>query len=345
MTLRAIVLVAALLAACGDPPRGTRPLEPLDEATARQRQAHARVILVTLDGVRWQDFFDDPMGSYADGSQRPLLPGFWERLAPGGIVLGDRGAGSWVHAIGRRPASLPQYQGLLAGYTQPCEDNHCGRIGVPTVLESVRERLDLRRGEVAVFSSWKYMLHAIFDPNSIHVDAGPKEDTVRPPWGASRWDDETFELAIDYLRDERPRLLYLALNDSDEWGHKEDREAYLSSIRSYDSYLVTLAGLLERMGPEVRDSTTILLTTDHGRCPWLAWRNHDRCDDSHEVFLAGFPTVPAVGRARRAQRFTHADVRPTIERLFGLPPSPCDDPSCGAPIVEIAGPATDGRTD
>jgi len=340
--LSSAALLALSLASCEDarvarPAATLPPLPALTPERTQQLQQQSRVLLVTLDGVRWQDFFDVPGETFADDAERPLFAFFWQRLAPRGIALGDASRNSSVRAAGARAASLPSYQAMLAGATQPCDDNECGAIGVETFLESIARRLSLPDGQVAVFASWRALRNSVArDPSALWIDVGEPDPERDAPWDDSRWDEETFARATAYLERERPRLFYLALGDADKWAHENDEARYKSSLRRYDGFLERLAALLESLGPDFRDHTTLILTSDHGRGDGWLWRWHQPFDSAQQVFLAAVgPYTRPGGRAENGPPHSLADLRPTIELLFGLEPAACDDPSCGRPIPEL----------
>ncbi len=117
-----------LLLTLGCRPEPTpRPVQP--EVAAEALQAEGRVILVTIDGVRWQEATD---------------PGLLPSLSDWAL-FGDRRLGSRVETSSLKPLSLPGYHALMAGHTTPCEHNRCGRIDVETLPESFFRIDPLRR--------------------------------------------------------------------------------------------------------------------------------------------------------------------------------------------------------
>ncbi len=137
-----------------------------------------RVILIALDGVRWQDFFDLP-GSRIRPNNEEAQPfaGYHKVLSERGIAFGNQDLGSrarmTLSGFLSQRKSLPSYQAILAGFAQPCPDNDCPRIGVETLPESVARRLELPPEKVAVISSWPGLARAAANnPSGIHLDAG-----------------------------------------------------------------------------------------------------------------------------------------------------------------------------
>jgi hypothetical protein len=315
----------------------SRGVGSLDALPPAEDGASANVILVVLDGIRWQDFFDTD-GAMRRRDEAPAFQAFWSDIAPHGAVFGDRTIGSRVRmtlagSFSLR-MSLPSYQSMLAGYGYPCADNDCRRIGVETFPEALRRRLELRREEVAVVASWRGIAQAVADPAAIHVDAGrtPDDRTTGP-----RPDVETFQRALAHLRAERPRFLMLVLDEADNRAHEGERLQYLETLRLYDRLLVRLFEVLDQMPPAYRDNTTVLLTTDHGRgSEPLGWRYHGVLWAAQDVFLAALgPHTRPLGRARSSRDLRHADIRPTVELLLGLEPVRCEHATCGRGIAEL----------
>jgi len=67
-------------------------------------------------------------------------------------------------------------------------------------------------------------------PNSLKAD-GPRV-----------WDDEPFDAipfytAVEYLKEKKPRILYLSLGETDDWAHEGKYREYLDAAHRVDSYL------------------------------------------------------------------------------------------------------------
>lgn len=87
------------------------------------------VILLTFDGVRWQEFLGNrPDPDLAQDDTAEVFPYFWSTLAGQGVVYGDTNAGSFMLVSNPFIVSLPAYQSIMAGSVQPCRNNDCGRI-------------------------------------------------------------------------------------------------------------------------------------------------------------------------------------------------------------------------
>src|SRR5262249_25127605 len=145
-------------------------------------------------------------------------------------------------------------------------------------------------------------------PGSITIDAPAKE---------SREDATTTQKALEYLAARKPRVLMVALNDTDEAAHDRRYDSMLQAISTFDSFLARLWMALQSM-EQYRGRTTLIITTDHGRGMTEAdWNMHGRAvPGSEKVWLAiaGPDTRPSLDVAQPEQR----DIAPTILRLAGI---------------------------
>ncbi len=76
-------------------------------------------------------------------------------------------------------------------------------------------------------------------------------------------------MAIEHLVHHRPRFLWVALGDTDEWAHRGDYRGYVDALRFADAFVGEVAAHLAEMG-EYGARTAIFVTTDHGRDPDFA---------------------------------------------------------------------------
>ena len=297
------------------------------------------VILFTWDGVRSHEFFNGTGIFHANqlpaSDRGEILKTFWSKHASEGTVFG----GGSRYQIGSKIArSLPSYQAIMVGHPTNCMNNKCDSIQEVSVLENVREFLNLEKKDIAVFASWNRILAAAaLDSNKIThgiypeiFDDGTQDEQMLkiqneamidlPKWKGSRKDKYTFELGMHYLKKHCPRLLYISLVDSDEFGHDGDYPNYVRSLRQYDEYLDQLINTLNSMG-EYGRQTTLLVTTDHSRGPGPLWLGHAITSSSEKnVFLyAKGRGVKATGRTK--EMGNHTNIRPTIEYLLGVKPT------------------------
>ncbi|MBM4780816.1 MAG: hypothetical protein GQE15_24230 [Archangiaceae bacterium] len=286
----------------------TSTVTPLS-TTAAELQAHARVILVTLDGARWQDVLDQP-GALRNADEPPAMPKLLELIRTRGVAL----PATTSSAL---PLSLPGYQAITAGHRTRCDDNDCPRIDEETLAEGLGRRLHLPADQTATFASWARLANAASSRDGVVlVDAPPPgpPHAGGPPWDDARWDEETVTRALAHWRTSKPRFLHLALLDMDEQAHRKDAVATVKALRFADETIATLLAEVERLPEAERRLTTVLITTDHGRGPGRLWPSHTAYASSRDIFVVALG--PLVTRA--VLPASQADVRPMVERLFGL---------------------------
>ena len=290
--------------------------------------AGPRVVLVTLDGVRWQEVFrgDDPaLGGQAGSSsgeerRRGLMPFLWGTLARQGQIFGNADRGSRVTVANPFRISYPGYHELLCGFSSPVIRSNL-RLPNPdvTVLEWLNRRPGFT-GSVAAYTSWDAFA-AILNParSGLPVDVGttPARPTqfqrlraeARPPWKDSVYDAFVFHAAMEYLEKNEPRVLYIALGDTDEWAHAGNYERYLDAIRRSDRWLAELWEKLST-APRLQGPHLLVITTDHGRGDGPeAWGKHDpEVPGAEAVWIAVIG--PQTARAGRTNGPRPADVEP-----------------------------------
>lgn len=290
------------------------------------------VILITLDGVRWQEFFDR--------SPRGAMQEFWTNVAPQAQVYGDPELSSVARTSNPHFVSLPAYQSIFAGTVQPCADNACGRTRVETLQERLVREAGFKRTDVATFASWdKIEFAAEKSPGRSFVNTGqrPVEDGMNDPerkalndeqarnpapWDEVRLDSMTFKQALRYLRVHQPRFMYVSLNDTDEYAHAGDAVAYAAAIQREGEWINDLIHSLTHEMGEYGANTDVIVTTDHGRGNGDNWTSHGSwLPESGRIWMwAWGPNFPAQPMPHPNQNITHGHLRPTIEAILGLKP-------------------------
>jgi hypothetical protein len=306
------------------------------------------VVLVTCDGLRWQEVFTgiDPLlmnekAAHMDQARalrdrfwrespqarrEALLPFFWTKLATRAVIHDN------VRVTNAYRVSYPGYSEILTGKTQDdvIRGNDPKQNPSETVLQTIRQRLALKKEQVAVFGSWDaFQWISENVSGSIFIDAGYAESNVTPRIAelsklqrdiptddeSSRYDWFTFEMALDYLKNIKPRVLYIAFNDSDEWAHKNRYNRVLETINYYDRCFEILWNTLQSM-PEYRDQTALIITADHGRGSTLAdWGSHgSRVTGADRIWLAAAGPEKLDLGPQPKQR----DIAPAMLRLLGL---------------------------
>jgi hypothetical protein len=272
-------------------------------ATARaQKAATENVVIITFDGLRWQEVFggldegivsDKTFTSDAaslkkqfsadtpEERRKKLLPFLWNTVATQGQLHGNRVAASKVNVLNRYWFSYPGYNEIFTGYPDTLiNSNDKAPNKNITVLEYLNRQPALK-GRVAVFSSWN-TFDAIFNekragfPVNAGFDALPQSNasfsllnemqavSQRPYGDDVRPDLLTFFAAREYIKTRKPKVLYLSFDETDEHAHSGKYDQYLQQAHLTDQWIGNLWQLLQSL-PQYRNKTTLIITTDHGR--------------------------------------------------------------------------------
>ncbi|WP_234573591.1 alkaline phosphatase family protein [Rhodohalobacter sp. 614A] len=318
------------------------------------------VILITLDGFRWQELYTGIDAGLMNNEEyvenqdhlkelywaenpelrrEKLMPFFWTTIAREGQLYGNRNAGNHVNVTNGLFFSYPGYNEILTGYADEKVDSN-DKIWNPnkTVLEFVNEQPEFA-GKVAAFASWDVFPFIINSQRSgIPVNAGfePVEGTeltdrerflneliseIPSPWGTVRLDAFTHHYALEHLKTDKPRLLYVAYGETDDFAHDGDYEAYIKSANQTDRFIRQLWEFVQEE-EQYRGKTTFIITTDHGRGtePTDQWRHHGAdVDGADEIWIAAIgPDTPALGELGESGQLYQNQIAKTVAELLGL---------------------------
>ncbi len=273
-----------------------------------------KVVLITLDGLRWQELFTgadpelvanatyvhDTTGlkshfwrSSASERRTVLLPFVWNTGAKLGQIHGNRNAGSKVDLTNTMWFSYPGYNEILTGKADDQRIATNDKINNPniTILETANK--DARyRGKVGAFGSWDVFPYIINEERSgVPVNAGFElaegdltyneqllnlmQPKVPSPWATVRLDAFTHYYAMEYMKKIHPSLIYIAYGETDDFAHDGNYGAYLKSAHATDTMIKELWEFCQ--GDRFyKDNTLFLITTDHGRGtqPLNTWKSH-----------------------------------------------------------------------
>jgi hypothetical protein len=271
--------------------------------------------------------------------RQKLMPFFWTLVTEHGSIAGDPRSASAVRLKNTHWFSYPGYAEILLGEPHDAEikSNDPIRNPFPTVLETIRTRLALGPEKVATIASWEVFneiaehVHGATTVNAgiepFEADEGNDVRTfnalqteVSTPWDGIRFDAFTFRLAMKHLARARPRVLYLALGETDDWAHDGRYERVLDAYARSDAYLRELWTWVQSQ-PDYRGRTHFLITTDHGRGHTPRdWRDHGaEVPGSNEVWMAfASPRMDRRGVWRDHAPLSTSQVAATIAQWMGV---------------------------
>ena len=311
------------------------------------------IILITLDGLRWQEVFQGADPSIAhrkkyvrnpeevskywypegDGRRKLLMPFLWGQVALDGQLYGNRDLGNKVDCTNHRLISYPGYSEMLVGFkNKKIRSNRKIENPHPTVLEVI-ENNHRFKDEVAAFTTWDAFPYILRTSKSgIYLNAGKDRATGKlsadeqrlnqlQENGEARSDSMTFHYAMEYLKRERPRVTFIALDETDHYAHLGRYDEYLNAANRADQVISQLWKWLQSQ-PDYKDQTTLFITTDHGRGKGKNnWRKHRSLakGSGHIWFAVIGPDTPAFGEMRTESQSYQKQVAQTIAAFLGLP--------------------------
>lgn len=254
------------------------------------------LIVITLDGVRWQEVFrgadslllsdnqftPDPTNYFnrywagAETERRSrLMPFIWQTVGQQGQLYGNRDKGNFVNVSNGMWFSYPGYNEIFSGAP---DDNHIFSNSKvtnpnPTVLEFLNHQ-DGFRDKVAAFCTWDAFPYILNEKRGKFPVFTGAEIPKMPE--AVHADQSTLAAALQYLKNNRPRVMYIACDDTDHYAHEGKYQEYLDAISRSDAFLAELWAFVQE-DPGYRNQTTLLVTTDHGRGGEQhkkRWRDH-----------------------------------------------------------------------
>jgi len=298
-------ILIALLFACG----------AAVPAAAAERRTH-HVILVSTDGLRWQEVFqgaEEALLSKEWGGvgntnalqkelwratpeeRRALLfPFLWGTVARQGQLFGNRDAGSEVRVTNGRNFSYPGYNEFLTGRPDPAIDSNDKNLNANTNVLEWLDGLPEFHGKTVAVVNWDVLPWILNAPRAgfpvwsgFAVPEGTRRLEVpelltevvehgRTVWNGVLLDTFVRAAALEALRTFHPRVMYVSYGETDDWAHEGNYERYLRAARNFDRFLADLWQTCQSL-PEYRDQTSLVITTDHGRGPApVAWKSHGR---------------------------------------------------------------------
>lgn len=329
--------------------------------TAQEKNKTENIFIITLDGLRWQELFTgadsllitnktyvkDPVGLYtrfwADTPEQRreiLMPFFWTTIAKQGQLYGNRKYNNFVNCTNKHWFSYPGYNEILCGYADDARIKTNNKIDNPNV--TVLEFLNQQRGyknKVAAFGSWDVFPYIINEERSgVPVNAGFEkasgddlslreiflnelQDEIPSPWSTVRLDAFTHHYALEHIKKHRPKVVYIAYGETDDFAHDGKYDAYLKSAYQSDRFIESLWKWVQS-NKKYKHRTTFIITTDHGRgtVPIDFWRNHgpDIPGADQLWFAVIGPDTEALGEVKAPAQHYQDQLAKTAAAFLGI---------------------------
>ena len=330
------------------------------------------LIIVTLDGLRWQEVFggidtaivnnkkftldaDQLKKKFGDADptirRAKLFPFLWNTIAKNGSIYGNRNKGSYVNVANRYWFSYPGYNEIFTGYPDTLVNSN---DKVWNKNENVLEFLNQQqvyKNKVAVFSTWDCFPYIFnkqrnslfvnsdvdtlhFKDNSLSLINEMQFLTTRPI--DVRPDIFTYFAAKEYLKIYRPKVLYISFDETDDFAHEGTYNQYIKSANAEDAMLKDLWNWLQN-DMEYKNNTTLIVTCDHGRGDKKKeeWTSHgSKVEGSDQIWVAAIgPDTPAKGETVPTKPLFQGQLASSFASILGFNFKP--NHPCMEPISEL----------
>ncbi len=335
------------------------------------------VILVTFDGYRWQELFGGAQKNIINKKhytrnmkalkekywsndvnerRRKLMPFFWGTIVSKGQIYGNKRAHNIVTLTNGYKFSFPGYNEIFSGWGDKRINSNGygddpnnnifdflkgqrafeGKLAAFATWDAFPKIINVHRNQIPVFVDMKPDKNGVVDYNGVKIDKWQTTIPGHSEWGKT--DTLTYHFAKEYLQRFHPRFSFIGFDETDDYAHDGNYDAYLSTAHMLDSYMEDLWNFVQS-DPQYKDKTTILITCDHGRgdIPLLEWRHHGHVFHAENIWIAAIGAgITPKGEVKTKEHLYQNQIAATIAKLLGYTYK--TDHFSGAPIDEITGP-------
>ncbi|KAA9041122.1 LTA synthase family protein [Ginsengibacter hankyongi] len=315
------------------------------------------LVIVTLDGMRWQEVYggadsallknNDFTKDSAETSskfwsnsieerRKKLFPFLWSTIVSKGQLYGNRWDGNKVNNANRYKFSYPGYNEIFTGYPDTTVNSN---DKIPNKNSNVLGFLNQQNGfknKVAAFTTWDAFPY-IFNKweSGIYVNSDTDslpyitekfrliddiESLTTRPIGV-RPDVLTYIAAREYMKERKPKVLYIAFDETDDLAHAGMYNLYLGSAHAEDGMIADLWNYIQST-PQYKNKTTSIITCDHGRGdnPKENWTDHgEKIKDAGHIWIAALgPDTKPGGEMKNKNILYQEQLAATFAKLLGF---------------------------
>jgi len=321
------------------------------------QQKTENLVIVTLDGMRWQEVFsgadttilkikkftkdssgtNNNFGANSEQERRQkLFPFLWNTVVKQGQLYGNRWVNNNVDNANKYKFSYPGYNEIFTGYADTLVNSNDKIWNKNTnVLEFINKQNGYEN-KVAVFATWDVFPY-IFNSkrNGLYVNADvdtlkfknanlqlindmqfltTKPIDVRP-------DVFTYFAAREYMKAYKPKVLYIAFDETDDFAHAGEYGQYLKSAHAEDAMIADLWNYIQS-SKEYKNKTTLIITCDHGRGDIIKenWQHHgEKVKDAGQIWIAAIgPDTKPLGEIKTAGLLFQKQLAATFATILGF---------------------------
>ncbi len=328
------------------------------EKTKSTEPLAGNIFIITLDGFRWQEVFTgaDPdlinherytpdtatmkmlyWAPDAEGRRKKLLPFFWNVIGSKGQLYGNRLYDNKVNSSNLYSISYPGYNEIFTGNADITISSNSRLMNPHINILEYLNTIESFKGKVAAFTSWDVFPYILNEQRSNIVLNSGYENMNDAKTGSpgqlinqvqdeavhnktdTRHDQLTFLTAREYIREHKPKVIYLGLGETDEAAHNGRYDLYLEKAAESDRMIAGLWHWVQTT-PGYKDNTTFIITTDHGRGKkTISWSDHGvLINGSSQTWMAVLgPGIEALGEIKENQKIYQDQLAQTIAWLLG----------------------------
>ncbi|MBL7703501.1 MAG: hypothetical protein JNM14_14715 [Ferruginibacter sp.] len=325
-------------------------------------QKAENIIIVTTDGLRWQEVFggmdsaiannkkfnqDDSTAIFkkywsggTEARRRKLMPFLWSTVQANGQLYGNRNFGSKVDNANRYWFSYPGYNEIFTGYPDTAINSNSFPPNPHVTLLEFLNNQPAYQNKVAAFGAWnafdrilnegrsRVPVYAAFDkvgggtPTATEQTINLLNHDAYKPFGEEECLDVfTHYGAMNYLQTKKPKVLYIAYGETDEWAHSGQYRDYLNAANMVDKWIQDIWNYVQS-DPFYKNKTALFFTVDHGRgdIDKNQWTDHgSNIKDAYQIWFAAMgPGIKLKGEVKSDQQFYQKQFAQTIAGILGL---------------------------
>lgn len=278
----------------------------------------------------------------ADEAQRRklLMPFLWNAIENKGQIYGNRAFGNKVDVANPYWFSYPGYNEIFTGYPDTTvnsneykpnpnitlleflngQKNFKGKIAAFGAWDAFDRILNEQRSGIPVFSAFDIIGGKTPSKNEQLVNA-MLQDSYKPWHKDECLDVFTHYAAWEYLKKNKPRVLYIAYGETDEWAHAGKYRFYLDAAKQVDGWIKKIWELVQT-DPQYKNKTALFITVDHGRGDLKKeeWTSHGTSvADCYEIWFAVMgPGIKAKGEIKEPMHLYQKQFAQTMANLLGF---------------------------
>ena len=320
------------------------------------------IVIVTTDGLRWQEVFEgmdsaiannrsfnenqgkDIFRKYWDESsmerRKKLMPFFWSLIAQEGQIYGNRNKGNFVNVSNPYWFSYPGYSEIFCGHVDTLVNSNEYKANPNTNVLAFLNQQQGYKNKVMAFGAWnafdrilneqvsEFPVYSAFDsvggkhPNDREKLLNKMAHDSYKIFGMGEVADVyTHYSAMEAFKKDKPRVMYIAYGETDEFAHEGKYNSYLDAAHQFDAWLKVIWNYLQSK-PRYKNKTALFITTDHGRGDKIKseWTDHgSNTIGSDEIWFALMaPGISAKGEVQTKMQIYQKQFAQTMAALLGF---------------------------